>query len=70
MRPEKLYCFVNCHIEDIVDVLSMIPHIENILLETHSPARFTGKLHVGHELHFDSYNTLSLAFFAPSSFNV
>ena len=67
---EEFNSFRYGHFKHIIDVLSMVHDIENVLFE---PLAMTGvafKHKVCHELHLHRYYAGSLAFFASATFRI
>ena len=70
VRCEELHGLVHCHVEDVVDVLSVVLHVEHHLLEAFAVASLAFQHQVGHELHLDRHGAFSLAFLAASALRV
>ena len=58
---------IDCHLEDIVYVLAVIPDVKDLALEPFAMACLTDKLKVGHELHLYCDTASTLAFLTASA---
>ena len=64
---KELYRLVDGHVEDVVDVLSLIPYVKYVLLEASAVATFAFEDEVGHELHLHRNGAFALTLFAASA---
>ncbi len=58
------------HIEDVVDILATIAHIENVVLEAVAVTGFALQHEVGHKLHLDGDDTGTLALVAATAVGI
>ena len=70
MFLEELDSLGDGHVQDIINILSVIVYIENLFLKTVSMTCLTLKHQVGHELHLYSNYTCTLTFFASSAIGI
>ena len=67
---EEVDCLVDGHVEHVVDVLSAVAYLEDVVLEALAVARLAWQHEVCHELHLDGDVAGSLALLAPSALGV
>ncbi len=67
---EELQRFPHGHLQDFVDVLSLVQDLQHGALVAHALAVFADQFDVGEELHFDSDRSVAFAGFAASAWNV
>ena len=67
---EELYRLVHGHVQHIIDVLSSVVYLQDIVLEPLALACLAGKGEVSHKLHLDGYVSSSLAFLASSALGI
>ena len=70
LGAEEIDRFRNRHIQDVIDVLSLVSDFQDVRLETLSSAGFADHSDIGHELHRNPDETVSLALRATSAFLV
>ena len=61
MLAEELHRFRDGHVQHVVDVLPIVVHVEDILLETVSMTGFALQHEIGHELHLYGDDASALA---------
>ena len=62
--------FVHGHVEHIINILTSVLYLKDIVLESFTFACLALQNQVCHELHLDSYITCSLALFTSSSLSI
>ena len=67
---EKIDGFVDCHLENIVDVTVAVSHVQDVAFEAFSMACLTFYGDVGKELHFYGNESFAFAVLAPAAFRV
>ena len=67
---EELYRLVHGHVQHIIDILSSVVYLQDIVLEPLALACLAGKGDICHKLHFDGYVSSSLAFLASSALGI
>ena len=70
VRFEEVEGLVDRHFENVVNVLSLETHIEHLVLEAATVARFAFEYEIGHELHLHFHRAFALAFFAATAVGV
>ena len=58
------------HIQDIVDILALVFHVQDIVLETLAVTGFALQHEVGHELHLDGDSAGTLTLVAASAIGI
>ncbi|MCY1364151.1 hypothetical protein D9M69_509440 [compost metagenome] len=67
ITAEKVHGFIHRHSEDVRNVLIVIGHFQDLLLEPFASAAFAGELYIGHELHLNGLIALALAGFTAAA---
>ena len=67
---EELYRLVHGHVQHIIDVLSSVVYLQDIVLESLALASLALQHEVCHKLHLDGYVSCSLALLASSSLGI
>ena len=67
---EEVEGLVDRHFEDVVNVLSFETHVEDLILEAATVARFAFEYEIGHELHLHFHRAFALAFLAATAVGV
>src|SRR5208337_2974272 len=62
--------FAHSHIENIMDILAVVAHVENAALEALPTALLADQLDIGQELHFHGNGAIALAGFAAPAGNI
>src|SRR6185437_4065022 len=70
MAGEEMQCFFHGHIQNIMNILSLVANLENPGFVAGSVAFFAGQLDVGKELHLDGYGSVTLADIAAAAGHV
>ena len=65
---EELDCLVDSHFQHIIDIHTVIFHIQHILFETLSMAAFAFQRDIRHKLHFHRDTAVPFTFFTASAF--
>ena len=61
---------IDPHIQNVIDIESLVFDFKDIRFETPSTASFTDHCDIRHELHADSYKALTLALRTTSTFHI
>ena len=66
-RGEEVDRLLDGHLEEVVDILVVEGHLEDVVLETLAVALLTEEPHVSHKLHLHGDIALALTIFAPTA---
>ena len=67
---KKFHSVLNRHLQDLGDVLSFIFDFQGLLIITAAAAFFAFNVDVGQKVHFNFFQPLAFAMFAPAAFDV
>ncbi len=67
---KEIHGLINRHVQNVDHRFFTVFYIKDLLFEALSLATFTGKVQIGHKLHFNFHNTFAFTFVAPSTGDV
>src|ERR1700685_4275794 len=70
VRGEKRQSLAHRHLQNIVNVVFFVAHVEHGALVTCAAAFFANQFYVGEETHLDGYCAVTLASFAAAAGNI
>jgi len=67
---KEFQSFFHCHIQDIGNILALVPYIQGLPVIPLALADLTGHIYIGQEMHLNFENTVPRTRLTPAAFDI